>query len=777
MAFDFSKLNFFKNLDARARVFMLLLGVIGLIFLVYLGTKYFSGTGGAIGPSSVANAPAGMQSVPGGVSPTASYQRAVAQANVQIAEAAKMTGASAIPTQINTGITTYGQGNCIICSDQSANVKNLLDQWVREGKVSPDVAEKLEELAAKNVSVDEYAAALDKLVKEGKLTPEQARMLLEEYKKQHANAMLADSEKTMDSMIKSGELPLDVANQLLEAQKKGMSPTEYAALLQKLVREGKLSPAAAQRLLQQYTKQCLIEATNKHIVFIKQMQDSGALTSDVGSKLVDLTKNNTPADVYGSDMNNLVAQGKLTPAAAGKLIDAYRKGKSACGAAGTLNELLQQAENEAYQEISDLLSAGKISPDTAAQLTSMIQANVPMDQYKATVNQMVTDKKLTPAIAQLKIGDYQKVKNLRDAQEMLSELQANNASPEEYAEALKRLVAAGVITPEQAAQLMQEYQALRSSAAAVAQPAASGAFGALQQKVAGAGAEQPTTAAAGEFEAAQALAVQETAQEKQARLDALSSAMSGQASQLISSWAPPSMMHREGASETTTSGKEGEGAGSKSSSATGGTGTAASATSAASSTAAEQITGIPLIKSGTILFGVLDTAINSDYPDSPVLVTIVDGKYKGAKLLGKIVTTKGVSGQLDRVTLNFTMMNEESWPKSKSVTAYAIDPDTARTVLASSVDYHYMMRYGAMIATSFLQGYGSSITNEGTSTTGIFGTSTTHPELSPTSKLLVGLGQVGTSLGAATQNYINRPPTVRVDSGVSLGILFMSDVT
>ncbi|VVC76683.1 hypothetical protein AQUSIP_20070 [Aquicella siphonis] len=772
MAFDFSKLNFFKNLDARARVFMLFLAVIGLIFLVYLGTKYLTGGASTIGPSRVANAPAGMESVPGGVSPTASYQRAVAQANVQIAEAAKMTGASAIPTQINTGAGSFGQGSCIICSDKSANVKNLLDQWVREGKVSPDVADMLEDLASKNVSVDEYAAALDKLVKEGKLTPEQARALLEEYKKQHANALLGDSEKTMDDMIKSGELPLDVANQLLDAQKKGMSTTEYAALLQKLVREGKLSPAAAQRLLQQYSKQCLSEATNKHIVMIKQMQGSGTVTQDVGNKLIDLTKNNSPADVYGADMNNLVAQGKLTPAAAGTLLDAYRKGKAACGSAGTLNELLQQAENEAFQELSDLLAAGKISPETAAQLTSMIQNNVSMDEYKATVNQMVQDKRLTPQIGQLKIGDYEKVKQLRDAQQLLADLQANNATPEEYAEALKRLVAAGVITPEQAAQLLQEYQALASRTAA-AQQAASGAFGALQQKVAGGAAVQPG-AVEGEFEAAQTQAVQETAQERQARLDALTTAMTGQASQLIASWAPPSMMHREGTPESTTAKKEGEGAGSKESSATGGTGTASASSTGSSS---DQFSGTPLIKGGTILFGVLDTAINSDYPDSPVLVTIVDGKYKGAKLLGKIVTTKGVSGQLDRVTLNFTLMNEDSWPKSKSITAYAIDPDTARTVLASSVDYHYMMRYGAMIATSFLQGYASSITNAGTSTTGIFGTSTTHPELSPSNKLLVGLGQVGQSLGTATQNYINRPPTVRVDSGVSLGILFMSDVT
>ena len=145
--------------------------------------------------------------------------------------------------------------------------------------------------------------------------------------------------------------------------------------------------------------------------------------------------------------------------------------------------------------------------------------------------------------------------------------------------------------------------------------------------------------------------------------------------------------------------------------------------------------------------------------------------------MGKLAVTKGVSGQLDRVSLNFTLMNRDDWMKSKSVTAFAIDPDTARTVLASSVDYHYLQRFGAIMATSFLQGYASAITNAGTSTTGIFGTSTTHPELSPSQKISTALGQVGQTLGAATQNYVNIPPTVKVDSGVGLGILFMGDVT
>lgn len=760
-----AKMNFFNRLDARARVLVLFLGLIGFILLVYLGTKYLGGGASTVGPSKVASAPAGLQSIPGGKSASAEYQRALNQANQQSAEAAKMTGGSAIPTQINTGSVSFGTGSCVVCSDKNSNVKNLLDQWIREGKLSPDVAGQLMELASKNVPVDEYANELDQLVKSGKLTPEQARQLLEEYRKQHTNAMLSESEKMMDALIKSGDLPLDAANQLLDAQKNGVSPTEYAALLQKMVKEGKIKPEIAQKLLKQYADQRMQEALKKQVSMISAMADSGAITADVAKQLTDLTEKNVPVEEYAKTLSDLVAQGKLTPAAAAKLLDAYKKLKAANGTLGTVDEALQKAEDAAYQEISDLLGAGKISPETAAQLTSMVQNNVSMDDFKAAINSMLQNKQLTPEIAQLKIGDYVKVKQLREAKQQLQDLQANNASPEEYAAALKRMVAAGVITPEQANELMKEYQGLTAQPSVPIPP---GAFGQLAQKVANANAQSSSGITAEDFAAAQGQAAVETDQEKQARLTSMASQMSGMATQLIASWQAPTMAHKEGVpisvtTTTTTTTKEGSASGALSSSATGGDTLGAG--------------GVPIIKGGSILFAVLDTAINSDYPDSPVLATIVDGKYKGAKLMGKIVTAKGVTGQMDRVSMNFTLMNDDSWPRSRSITAFGIDPDTARTVMASTVDYHYMMRYGAMMATAFLQGYSSAITNEGTSTTGIFGTSTTHPQLSAGNKFMVGLGQVGQSLGAATQNYINRPPTVRVDSGVSLGILFMSDVS
>lgn len=759
MALDFSKLNFFSRLNARARVFVLFGGVIGFILLVYFGTRYLVGGSKTTGPSRVANAPGGLVSIQGAPL-TPEYSHAVEEANAQRAKQAQMTGGSAITTMMNIGSGQPGSPSCIICVEQSANVKDYLNDWLKKGTIDPDVAAQLQALADKNVSADDYAALLNRLVKEGKLTPEQARLLLEQYKKQHAGNLLQDSAKTMDALIKSGQLPLEVANELLDDQKKGMTPAEYAAELQRLVREGKISPDVAAQLLAQYTQQRAKEIIQQSIAILSEMSRQGQITPDVLKNLVEMEEKMVSLDTYSSAVQGYVTAGKLTPVVAGKIYADYQREKTAIGPSSSINQLLKDAENAAYTELSDLLKQGKITQEVATLLGGMIQRNVSLADYKATVAQLVQQNKLTPDIAKLKIADYTRVKQLRDEAQRLAALQANNATADDFAAELRKAVAAGILTPDQAAQLMREYQA--GMAAAVAPPttaAGTEAFAALQQRIGQGPGVPPPPITTPEFAEAQVQAEQESAQDREARIEALVGAMAGQAQQLVASWQPPTMRYQQGSYDEEKAKKIAE------------------AKIAAEKAAAGEASGAPLIKAGTIIFGVLDTAVNSDYPDTPVLVTIVEGKFKGAKLLGKLSTQKSVSGQLDRVSLNFTLMNMDAWPKSRTVTAFAIDPDTARTVMASDVNYHYLLRYGAIMATSFVQGYANAILTSGsTSTTGIFGTSTTHPNLSPSQKLATAIGQIGTNLSSVTQNYINIPPTVRVDSGVGLGILFMTDV-
>jgi len=767
MALDLSKLNFFSRLDARARVFVLLGAIFGVIALIYLATRFFVGGETALGPSSVANAPAGLQSVPGGT-PSAAYNKAYEQANAQRAQQATVSGGSAVPTLMN--LQQSGPGQCIICTDQSIDVKNTLDDWMQKGKISPEVAKILTAMAVQNVSPDEFADQLNQLVAAGKLTPEQARQLLAQYKKQYAEAQIQESAKFMDDLIKRGQLPLDAANDLLAAQKAEASTAEYASKLDKLVADGKITPQIAQQLLAQYTQQRDKAATEKGIANIRRMVTAGQLTPESATQLIDLQKRNASVEQYRQTLDKMVADGKVTPAIANKLAEDYAKQKGSSGPIATVNQMLKQAEDAAFTEISDLMKGGQMSPEVGAQLTDLINKDVSLDEFRNQLTALVQQGKLTPDIAKLKYADYQAVKGLRQAMAQLGQLQGNNASVADYEKALRDLVQNNALTPTQAARLMQEYQASKiqvSAPVATLGGPATDDFSKLQQRLQqGAPVESTPIIGAEQFITAQSESRTMVDAAQDEKIQDIMGQMSGQASRLIAAWQPIPMVHKEGTYESEKAAKEKAAA------------SAAATASAEASKEAVMAATASLIKAGTVIFAVLDTAVNSDYPDSPVMATIVDGKYKGSKLLGKLTTTKGVAGQMDRVSLNFTLMNNDTWPKSKPVTAYAIDPDTARTVLASNVNYHYLQRFGAIMATSFVQGYASAIaSSSSTTTTGIFGTSTTHPELSPSQKLATAVGQIGTALGNVTQNYTNIPPTVKVDSGVGLGILFMSDVT
>lgn len=176
------------------------------------------------------------------------------------------------------------------------------------------------------------------------------------------------------------------------------------------------------------------------------------------------------------------------------------------------------------------------------------------------------------------------------------------------------------------------------------------------------------------------------------------------------------------------------------------------------------------ITAGTILFAVLNTAVNSDEP-GPVMATIVGTHFKGGKLLGSLVV------QGDKVMLTFNVMTLSDKGKSIPINAVAIDPCTARTALSSDTDHHYLLRYGSLFAASFMQGYGQAIQQSGAVVVSNgLNTVTNMPTLSPKGQALAALGTVGQAWGQATRPLFNTPPTVRVYSCTGLGILFLQDV-
>ena len=773
MALKIPGLKFFSTADAKSRVFIVFAAVVGFAFVIYLAVRFLGG--GTTGPGSrVANAPGGLQSVPGAkMSPE--FYRAVEQANQQAAQQAQISGGSAVPTLINvpsqqTNFNPAPQsGNCtVLCNEEAVNVADDINDLVKSSKLSQEDANKLLDLAKRNVSVAEYADALNELVREGKLTPEQARRLLEEYKKQHANALTAESGQALDSLIKSGQLPLDAANQLLALQKSGASAADYAAELNELVREGKISPETAARLLGQYSQMLAKEVGKGSEYAIRQMVKSGEITADVAKDLIGFEDRHAPLDDFSAELDRLVAAGKMTPAAAAKLLAEYKKQRESVGGVGSLNSMLSQEQANAVQLLSDLLKSGAITSEAANALYALQQKCVSQAEYQAALEAFKKDGKVKPAAEVALMEEYKKLGGLCSVSKQLTGLQSNNASIADYTKALKDAVQAGLIPPDIAANLLREYKGIVSPGIApTVETNIPGTenFAKLSQRVQQEQATGPQPNENGQFDAAAMQAAALASQQEQQAIAQLSAAMSSQAQSLIASWQVVPMTEVRGSASDHEKGKG----------LFGGKGGSSSTT-----TTTETSSGPVIIKAGTILFAVLDTGIDSDYPNTPVLATIVDGQYKGAKVLGKMQVSSannGLSGN-DRLAITFNLMNRDEWPHSKPITAFAIDPDTARTIMASDVNYHYLERYGAMFAGSFLTGYSSAITQSGAvNSTGIFGTTTTTAPISPAGKLAVGLGQVGTALSQAVSSYVNIPPTVKVNSGVGIGILFMSDLS
>lgn len=182
----------------------------------------------------------------------------------------------------------------------------------------------------------------------------------------------------------------------------------------------------------------------------------------------------------------------------------------------------------------------------------------------------------------------------------------------------------------------------------------------------------------------------------------------------------------------------------------------------------------PAVKAGTIMYAVLLTAVNSDEP-GPVLAEIVQGKFKGARIMGTL------SNQGQKVLLSFNTLTLPKLSESVAINTVAIDENTARTALSSDTNNHYWLRYGTLFASAFIQGYGQSFINSAPNyNISLFPSPTPdQPQknnLSPRDRVFVGLGQVGLQYSSVLRNIFNTPPTVKVFSGTPMGLLFLSDL-
>lgn len=179
---------------------------------------------------------------------------------------------------------------------------------------------------------------------------------------------------------------------------------------------------------------------------------------------------------------------------------------------------------------------------------------------------------------------------------------------------------------------------------------------------------------------------------------------------------------------------------------------------------------VPIIPAGKILYGVVVNTLDSDNP-GPVLVQAVGGRFDGTKFLGSFQRNHGkLTIQLNRVI----------YPdgESDSIGAYVVSPGAKlRSGLETDVDHHYLYRYGGLLASAFLQGFGEAA---------MYSNSTAYPSaygmpiigfngMTFLQQSELGMGQAGMMLGSQTMNAFNRPPTVKLAANTPVGILIVAE--
>jgi intracellular multiplication protein IcmE len=260
---------------------------------------------------------------------------------------------------------------------------------------------------------------------------------------------------------------------------------------------------------------------------------------------------------------------------------------------------------------------------------------------------------------------------------------------------------------------------------------------------------------------AQTMTRQKLDQEIQQR----TAAMTGEAGKLVNAWQPSAQVFVQGTLKDTVPGgqKSKRGAGSQAGAKVGPNGQPVPQGPAA-------------IKAGKIMFAVMDTSVNSDEP-GPILATVIQGPYKGAKLIGSFTRPDNAK----KLVVTFNTMSMKQLPRSIPINAVAINPNTARTALASKVNSHYLLRYGSLLASSFLEGFGGAFAASGTSVQ-IGGTETAFFRADQASRsagenAIIALAKVGQRAGTAMAPLFNKPPTIKIYSGVGVGVLFTQDVS
>ncbi len=176
-----------------------------------------------------------------------------------------------------------------------------------------------------------------------------------------------------------------------------------------------------------------------------------------------------------------------------------------------------------------------------------------------------------------------------------------------------------------------------------------------------------------------------------------------------------------------------------------------------------------LIEEGTIEYAQMLIQANSDIP-GPVLAQLVSGPLSGSRMIGSFTREdKYLVIEFDKIVVD---------GYGADVEAFAVDPNTNLTGVATEVDNRYFKRLILPVAAEFIEGLAGAIadTQENTFVTGDV-VVTTDDGLDTDEEIAQAIEDAGEILGDFVQEEANRTEIlVRVAAGAPIGVLFTEPV-
>ena len=166
---------------------------------------------------------------------------------------------------------------------------------------------------------------------------------------------------------------------------------------------------------------------------------------------------------------------------------------------------------------------------------------------------------------------------------------------------------------------------------------------------------------------------------------------------------------------------------------------------------------------------VVATETGPDGNGGQVVVEMTGGPLNHARLLG----TAQRRGDLMGVSL--TQLNWQG--RTLPVDAVLISPETRETAVASSVDHHYGARLLYPSLAAIAAGAGQAVALSGsTQSSSLYGNTSVYRNLNPEQIAAVGVGAAGNNLQGVLNEMAPKGPTVKLDAGVPVGVMFLKDV-